>query len=250
MFITSTQNQTIKKLRGLKQKSLRREYGLHLIEGERLVFDAIASGAELIKAYAAEDREDIAERLNACGIPFDTVTAAVMRSISDTETPQGVCAAVKTPETTPPASYPHGLIIALDSLQDPGNLGTVLRTADAFGASGILLGAGCTDPFAPKAVRAAMGSTYHIPIWQGELLPELIRLKTNGCSLVCGHLKGSETLPKLSPDRVLVIGNEGSGVSDETASVCTLYRLPMKGRAESLNAAVAAAILIYKLSGE
>ena len=250
MLITSTQNQTVKKLRGLKQKSLRRGSGLHLIEGERLVFDAIASGAETVKAFCLEGREDYASRLEQAGIPFDTVTESVMRTVSDTETPQGVCAAVKTPDTTPPAEYPHGLIIALDALQDPGNLGAVLRTADAFGAKGILMGEGCTDPFAPKALRAAMGSTYHIPVWQGELIKELARLKEAGYSLVCGHLKGEETMPELADDRVLVIGNEGSGVSDETAELCTLYRLPMKGRAESLNAAVAAAILIYKLSEE
>ena len=248
MLITSVQNENIKRLRGLKQKSLRRESGLHMIEGERLFFDAAASGAEIRRAFVAEERADLIPRLNELGIPFDTVTEAVMRSAADTDTPQGILASAVTPGTAVPAEYPRGLIIALDALQDPGNLGTVMRTADAFGAAGILLGSGCTDPFSPKALRAAMGSTYHLPVWQGELTDELTRLKASGFSLVCGHLEGSERLPELAADRVLVIGNEGSGVSDEVASLCTLYRLPMKGRAESLNAAVAAAILIYKLS--
>ncbi len=241
MLITSTQNDGIKRLRGLKQRSLRERSGLHLIEGERLVLDAAGSGAQIVRAYIEEGREDIGERLLAMGLAFDTVTASVMRSVADTDTPQGVCAAVKTPDTTTPESYPHGLIIALDTLQDPGNLGTVLRTADAFGAAGLLVGAGCTDPYSPKALRAAMGSTYHLPVWQGELATELLRLKVSGYSLVCGHLAGEESLPELSPDRVLVIGNEGSGLTDAAASLADRYiRIPMEGSVESLNAAMAA----------
>ena len=248
LIITSTSNERAKRLRVLKAKAGRRESGLHLIEGERLVFDAVSSGAEIVYALVSEGREDIAERLTGSGIGFDYASENVMRSVCDTETPQGVCAAVNTPDTEPPALYPAGLIVALDRLQDPGNLGTILRTADAFGAAGLLVGSGCTDPFSPKALRAAMGSTYHIPVWQGELAAELPRLKLAGADLICGHLNGSEELPPLSGNRVLVIGNEGAGVSDEVASLCTLYRLPMRGRAESLNAAVAASILIYKLS--
>lgn len=250
LIITSNQNERARFLRSLRQKSARRETGLHFIEGERLVFDALSSGALIERCMADAERQDIVSRLEETGVPFDLASSSVMRSVCDTETPQGVCAAVKTPDTSAPAEFPHGLIIALDALQDPGNLGTVLRTADAFGAAGVLIGEGCTDPFSPKALRAAMGSTYHLPVWQAGLANVLPRLASEGRSLVCGHLAGSESLPPLSKDRVLVIGNEGSGVSDEVASLCTLYRLPMPGRAESLNAAVAAAILIYKLSCE
>lgn len=235
-------------MRRLKTVKGRRETGLHFLEGERLVFEAASSGAVIKRAFVKEGRADTAGRLSGLGIEFDFVSEGVMRSVCDTDSPQSVCACAETPSTLPPASYPGGLIVALDGLQDPGNLGTVMRTADAFGASGILLGAGCADPFSPKALRAAMGSTYHLPVWQGDLQNELPVLKLAGASLICGHLKGEETLPPLSENRVLVIGNEGSGVSEATASLCYLYRLPMRGRAESLNAAVAASILIYKLS--
>ena len=172
----------------------------------------------------------------------------LLKAVCDTDNPQGVCAALKIPDTEPPREYPKGLIVALDRLQDPGNLGTVLRTADAFGAAGVLVGEGSADPFMGKSVRAAMGSSYHIPVWQGELEQELPRLKEQGFGLVCGHLEGEEELPELPESRVLVIGNEANGASPEVAELCALYRLPMKGRAESLNAAVAAAILIYKLA--
>ncbi|MBO4848521.1 MAG: RNA methyltransferase [Clostridia bacterium] len=247
-MITSARNDKIKEIRSLASKKGRRETGLHLIEGERLVLDVLASGIVPDTVLVAEWNTTAGAKLEALGVPYIEVTAEVMKAASDTDSPQGVLAAVRTPDTLPPEEYPRGLIVCLDRIQDPGNLGTVLRTADAFGAAGVLVGEGSVDPFMPKAVRAAMGSTYHVPVWQGELKTELRRLREQGFGLICGHLAGSGELPDLPRDRALVIGNEANGVSPETAEECFLYRLPMKGRAESLNAAVAAAILIYKLS--
>ena len=248
MVITSTKNETVKLLRSLKDRGARRETGLHLIEGERLVFDALASGAKAATVLAEDGAEHISSRLTVMGIPFITVSRSVLEAVSDTKTPQGVAAAVKTPCMTPPVSYPKGLIVALDRLQDPGNLGTIIRTADAMGVSAVLLGEGCTDPFSPKALRSAMGSTYHVGLYECSLAAELKKLKGEGSTLICGHLDGCETLPPAGDKCTVVIGNEGSGVSDETAALCTLYRLPMYGRAESLNASVAASIMIYEIS--
>ena len=140
----------------------------------------------------------------------------------------------------------RSLIAALDALQDPGNLGTIIRTADAMGAAAVLLGTGSTDAFSPKALRAAMGSTYHLRIFQCELSETLPKLRESGFSLVCGHLAGEERLPMLNRDCVIVIGNEANGVSDGIARLCSLCRLPMLGRAESLNASAAASILIFE----
>ena len=131
-------------------------------------------------------------------------------------------------------------------MQDPGNLGTIIRTADAMGAAAVLLGTGSTDAFSPKALRAAMGSTYHLRIFQCELSETLPKLRESGFSLVCGHLAGEERLPMLNRDCVIVIGNEANGVSDGIARLCSLCRLPMLGRAESLNASAAASILIFE----
>lgn len=248
LLITSLKNEGVKEMRLLKRKSARRDSGLHFIEGERLVSDALASGAELKYAYVEQTRGDMAELMERNSVPYSFVTEPVMRGLSDTDTPQGVCASVKTPCMQPPTEYPKGLIIALDRVQDPGNLGTIIRTADAFGTVGIILGEGTADAYSPKTMRSAMGSNYHIPIWSGSLEVELKRLVESGYTAVCGHLKGDETLPKTSENRALVIGNEGNGVSDAVAGLCRLYRLPMKGRAESLNAAIAAAILIYEIS--
>lgn len=240
-MITSRTNDRIKSVRALQQSKERARTGLHLIEGDKLVFDALASGAQLEAVYATEDVA-LPE-----GVPVYTVSESVMEAIRTQPSPQGVCAVGRTPSLACPESYPAGLIVALDRLQDPGNLGTILRTADALGASGLLLSQGTADPFSPKALRAAMGSTYHLPVWVGDLPSELERLHAQGFACICGHLAGSETLPPHGAKTVLVVGNEGSGVSDEVAARCTLYRMPMRGRAESLNAAVFAALMMQKL---
>ena len=246
MLIQSTQNETVKRMRSLAAKKGRQETGLHLIEGERLVRDAISSGADIAELFIEEGRE--AEDMASSAPRVYTVSRRVMESMTDTGTPQWICAAVRTQDTTPPESYPQGLIVALDRVQDPGNLGTILRTVDAMGAAGLLLGGGCADPFGPKVLRSTMGSVYHIPLWQGELTAELAKLREAGFSLICGHLAGTEVLPEVGDKCVLIIGNEGSGVSDEVADMCKKYRLPMYGRAESLNASVAAGILMYEIA--
>lgn len=246
MLIQSTQNDTVKRMRSLAAKKGRQETGLHFIEGERLVREAIASGADIAELFIEEGKE--AEDIASSAAKVYTVTRRVLESMTDTGTPQWICAAVRTQDTTPPEGYPQGLIVALDRVQDPGNLGTILRTADAMGAAGLLLGSGCADPFGPKVLRSTMGSLYHIPVWQGELADELAKLKQAGFSLICGHLDGEEVLPPVEDKCVLIIGNEGNGVSDEIADMCEKYRLTMYGRAESLNASVAAGILMYELA--
>lgn len=246
MLIQSTQNDTVKRMRSLAAKKGRQETGLHFIEGERLVREAAASGADIAELFIEEGRE--AEDIALSAARVYTVTRRVLESMTDTGTPQWICAAVRTQDTAPPEAYPDGLIVALDRVQDPGNLGTILRTADAMGAVGLLLGSGCADPFGPKVLRSTMGSLYHIPLWQGELTRELPKLRQAGFSLICGHLDGEETLSPVGDKCVLIIGNEGNGVSGEVANLCEKYRLPMYGRAESLNASVAAGILMYELA--
>lgn len=247
-LIESTRNETVKRARQLSSRKGRLEQGKHFIEGDRLVREAVISGADICEAFIEEGHELMAAVLEGSGAKVYTVKRTVMETLTLTETPQWVCATVKTPAIGLPEYYPEGLIVALDAVQDPGNLGTILRTADAMGAAGLLLGSGCADPYAPKPLRAAMGSVYHMPVWQGELATEIKRLKTQDFTLVCGHLHGGDTLPASTKKMCLVIGNEGNGVSDEVADMCNKYTLPMYGFAESLNAAVAAGILIYELA--
>ena len=250
MRIESRSNETVKRVKSLAEAKYRQASGLHLIEGEHLLREAIASQVQAETAFFEEGYEDAyaAEReaLKAGGAAVYTVTRPVMEALCDTRTPQRVCAAVHTPRFI--EEFPAGLIAALDAVQDPGNLGTILRTADAMGVCCLLLGDGCADPYSPKAIRAAMGSTYHVPLYRGPLSPALLTLRGRGCRLVCGHLRASETLPEPGRDCAVVIGNEGNGVSEEIAALCELVRLPMYGRAESLNASVAAGLLLYEMA--
>ena len=241
MIITSRSNERIKAARALQDAKTRRETGLHLIEGDKLVCDAIRSGARIRTVFAREGAPAFD------GIETVFVSESVMDALSSAKSPQSLCAVAETPDVRCPAAYPGGLVVVLDRLQDPGNLGTIIRTADALGAAGVLVSPDSADPFSPKALRAAMGSTYHLPVYTGPLGGELPRLKAQGFVCICGHLKGRETLPAIGRRTALVVGNEGQGVSDETAAQCELYRMPMRGRAESLNAAVFAALLMQTI---
>jgi TrmH family RNA methyltransferase len=246
MVIESRSNERVKDARRLLLRKERKRSGLHLIESEKLVREAVDSGAHIQTCFI-EDGFSFSPPADAVTL---TVSRGVLESLCESRTPQGVVAVVETPPLTPPQICPAGLVVALDGVQDPGNVGTILRTADAFGAVGILLSPECADPYAPKTLRAAMGSTYHLPVWQGELPEQLLHMQTQGFFALCGDLSGSETMPALSGKSVLVIGSEGKGVSDAVASLCTRYRLPMRGRAESLNASIAAGILLYIVSGQ
>ncbi|MBQ2662327.1 MAG: RNA methyltransferase [Clostridia bacterium] len=247
MKIESTQNERVKRARELLNNKGRKNTGLHFIEGERLVREAVVSGATIVEAFLEEGHDLMAAVLEGSGAKVYTVNRAVMEKLTATNTPQWVCATVKTEKNDLPQYYPSGLIVVLDCVQDPGNLGTIIRTADAMGAVGVILGEGCADPYAPKPIRSAMGSIYHLAIWQTDnLLDEIKKLYAQDFSLICGHLNGGSTLPEIKTKCAVVIGNEGNGVSDSVADLCTKYRLPMYGFAESLNASVAAGIMIYE----
>ncbi len=247
MLIESTRNETVKRAKALHMKKERDASGLHFIEGIRMLQEALKADIKIEEAFLEEGHAEIAELLEQKGAQVHLVSRTVMESVSNTQTPQWVCACVRTPENELPQRFPQGLIVALDAVQDPGNMGTIIRSADALGAGGVLLGDGCADPFSPKALRSTMGSVYHLPVWKCNLPKIMTRLSGQDFLLLCAHLKGSELFPDLPSKSVLVIGNEGNGVSDEVASLCYLYRLPM-GRAESLNASVAAGILIYEMA--
>ncbi len=249
VLISSTKNELIKALRRLKDRSARRETGLHIIEGERLVFDALSNRISPECIIIEDGLTALEARVSALGLPYLSVTRSVIEAVSDTPSPQGIIASVRTPKPSMPEELPPGLYVALDRLQDPGNLGTIIRTADAMGTAGIILGSGCTDAFSPKALRSAMGSSYHIPIYEAELIECIPKLKSQGFVPICGHLAGTEGIPRIRENRILIIiGNEAQGVSDDVARLCSLCRLPMYGNAESLNASVAASILIYEIA--
>ena len=247
--ITSAKNPAVQRLRSLKDAKARREAGLFLVEGEKMIREALGCGLNLKELAAEEAHADFA--LEVCGGARGfIVTRSLLETICDTRTPQGVCAAFELPEPVALEKLPER-IVALDGVQDPGNLGTIWRTADAAGFQALLLGAGGADPLSPKVQRAAMGSGFRVPFCHApELAEALIVLRKRGYRVFASDLSGADfyARPDAGEKFVLVIGNEARGISAAVreAADCRV-KLPMRGGAESLNAAVAAGIMMYEL---
>ena len=241
--ITSRTNPRIQRARSLRESKYRKETGCHFIEGDKLVREALTSGAQLETVFVREGYAGEAS------FPCETVlvTDGVMAALSTAGTPQSLCAVARTPALKMPNAF-AGTVLLLENVQDPGNVGTLIRTADALGAGAVILSSQCADPFSPKTLRASMGSVYHLPVWVSDIPAALRALNEQGYTCLCGHLRGSEVLPPKPDKMALLVGNEGNGVNDEAAALCYAYRLPMPGRAESLNAAVFGAIMLYELT--
>ena len=252
--ITSTQNPAVAFAKSLEQKKAREESGQTLLEGEHMVGEALATCPERVTALFVEDaREAAFAALLApapAGAPVYRVPARVLAALSTVKTPQGIAATLRIPQAPALENMGRRLVL-LENVQDPGNVGTVLRTLEAAGFDGCLITPGCADPFSPKGLRATMGGGLRVPVGRADNVPDaLARLRGAGYALVAAALDGAPYYQRPAlPDRLcLLIGNEGAGLSAEALAAAThRYRLPMAGRAESLNAAVAAAILMYDL---
>ncbi|MBQ4088672.1 MAG: RNA methyltransferase [Clostridia bacterium] len=246
-IITSSKNPLIKSIKDLSAARGRESAKMFLVEGEVMIREALKCGLTLHHIIATEKRIEFALSVSAEAVQ---VTDSVMQAACDTKTPQGVCAVFGMPEPLPIEKLPDR-IVALDGVQDPGNVGTIWRTADAAGFEAMLLGAGSADPMSPKVQRSAMGSGFRIPISKTSDMPAaLAKLAAAGYSIICSDLHGEDFYARPDPGKkfVLVIGNEARGISDATRAQATmLVRLPMRGGAESLNAAVAAGIMMYEL---
>ena len=250
--ITSFQNEKIKRARYVQTAKGRAETGLFWVEGKRLVQEAFENHADIdMLIVRKEDCEIYAEwiqKIETRGMDVLCVEARLMERLCDAQTPQGVAAVVRRPvyEIYEPMER---YMVVLDHVQDPGNMGTVLRTAQAFGCTCAVLSEGCADPYAPKCMRAGMGAQFKLQIIsKKEISKYLTKCKEQGYSIVGGHLKGEAELPVLSERRICVIGSEAHGIAEQTAQACTsLYCIPMPGGAESLIAGVAAGILLFEL---
>ena len=262
-MITSTSNQQIKNLSALIKKAKeRKNQGLFVVEGPRMCLEAPFSWVdaiyvsesfhmdskewELLKEYmAAAQKEGITIR-------YEVVSDSVFKAISDTQTPQGILAVVKMPkyELFELLKGDRTLLLVLESIQDPGNLGTMIRTGEGAGITGIIMNRTTVDLFNPKTIRSTMGSIYRIPFFIAEDLEETINeVKKAGVSLYAAHLKGkiSYDVPDYTKACGFLIGNEGNGLSTEIADLASEYvRIPMEGKVESLNAAISASLLSYE----
>lgn len=254
-MITSTQNPLIKELASLKEKKGRENTGLFLIEGVRFVEEALKAGAPVQQVLYASRLLDgdrggaLLQAVDAARIPAEEVSDKVLSFSSDTDNPQGIVAAVKIPKVGLGELQTEFLVVA-DGVQDPGNLGTIIRSALAAGTGGVICTQGTVDLYNPKTLRSTMGTVFTIPVVQGVSDVDLITwLKQRSIPLVAADISGAETYyrSKLVPPFALVIGNEGRGVSEYLLSNASrTVMIPLSGDAESLNAAVAASIILFE----
>ena len=250
--INSVHNPTIKSLRLLSKPRERHQAGLFLADGLKMTEEALQAGKArliLVQSDLAAEYGGLLAEAEKAGTECILTSQAVIGAVCSASTPQGICCAAALPEQ--PERLTGDLLVALDGVQDPGNVGTILRTADAAGYSGALLGEGCAEPFGAKTLRATMGSVFRVPMRLSRDLPgELMKLRDRGYSILSTELGGEDFFEQSPRTRsVLIIGNEGNGVSQAVRACATHHlALPMRGGAESLNAAVAAGIMIYELS--
>ena len=246
--LTSLKNPKVASWRSLKDKKGREEQNAFLVEGVRMVREALASSFTVRTVLLREDYEpDFPIPEN---IPVFLLSDPVFRSVCDTKTPQGIAAVLSLQAKEASGAR----LLALDGVQDPGNVGTIIRTADAAGFDGVLFSPDCADLFSPKVLRSTMGSIFRLGFSFPASLPDALeQLKSEGYSVLSSQLDGAPFYDRkdVSSSFVLVIGNEGNGVSDPVKAAAThRLRLPMRGGAESLNAAVAAGIMMYDLTRE
>lgn len=254
MELTGLQNPLVKAAAELKQKKYRQQQGLFLAEGLRTVEEAVAFGAVQSIFYTAieDDRtRAVLEQAAAKQIKLLCVTDNIMKKIADTETPQGIIAVCRIQSHSLEQLLASGrMLLVLDRIGDPGNLGTMLRTADAAGIGGLVLLQGCVDLYAPKAVRASMGSLFHVPVAAGLTEAAFIAgAHKAGYQLLVTSLEGADNLYKadLSGRLAFVMGNEANGVSATLlAAADKRVYIPMQGRAESLNVAMAAGVVLFE----
>lgn len=254
--ITSASNETVKLCVRLRDSTrARRENGLFFLEGARLCADAASSGYEpVFLFYTEQARERYAAYLAQIAPAAGTVCAvspAVAGKLADTRTPQGVFAVFRIPSEREAGPLEAGAYVALEQVQDPGNLGAICRTAEAIGVRGVLL-SGCCDRYNPKAQRAAMGSLLRLKLYDIPDLPACLQACGRAGFKTYASVPDSAACPVTQADFtgpvITVIGNEGSGITPETAAACGCrITIPMGGRAESLNANSAAAILIWEM---
>lgn len=244
--ITSLKNAKVTVWKSLKDRKGRKESGCFLVEGRKMVEEAMAS-AFPVEAILVDDERQGEFHLPE-DVPVFTMPSHVLAAGCDTKTPQGIAAVVRMAEVELQGSR----LVAMDGVQDPGNVGTIIRTADAAGFDGIILSNQCADVFSPKVLRATMGSIFRMGIRVTDDLPGLLTgLVRQGASVLSSQLDGEPFYQRspLNERFVLVIGSEGNGVTDEVKALAThKVKLPMRGGAESLNAAVAAGIMMYELT--
>lgn len=266
IMISSAANQKVKRIVQLNKKSSQRRLEkVFIVEGIKMFLEApeeyleevyvSESFGEEVQKEGQEQRR-LLEKMNMTG--YETVSDEIFTKISDTQAPQGILCVVRqryfTLEQMLEQRHGDGQgnahFMILENLQDPGNLGTIMRTGEGAGISGIIMSRDTVDVYNPKTIRATMGSVYRVPFLYADSLEETVgAMKKCGISVYAAHLKGEKSYDRCdyTEAAAFLIGNEGNGLTERTAALADTYvKIPMEGQLESLNAAVAAALLMYE----
>jgi len=258
--LLSSNNPKVKYLRRLSNRNFREREGVFLVEGERFVEEALDSSFHLeMMVYSGKAREsnrclDLLERADNINVPCFELEQRLFQELADTVTPQGIMAVVRqcrSKLSDIKKTNNAWLLVIADGVQDPGNLGTIVRSADAAGANGVILLKGTTDIYNQKALRATMGSVFHIPIVQNVTIKEVKEfIQEQGIKLIAGAPREGKAIfdCNLADSCAILVGSEADGPQEETLSEVEEYiNIPMPGQAESLNAAVSAGIMLYEV---
>jgi RNA methyltransferase, TrmH family len=235
------------------KRSLRWSEGVCVLEGPDLIEAALVAGVEFEGVFVANDATDkfqpLVERLENAGIRAFSLESGVVEKIADATTPQPIVASVRMPMSTLSDITPVGTVIVLHEVRDPGNVGTVIRSADASGASAVILTGHSVDPYNPKTLRATAGSIFHLPVVVCESLEETLSwFHRDGAPSYATVVRGGENIDDvlLPPNHLFLLGNEAEGLSVSEAALAThTVTIPMSGKAESLNVSIAAALTLF-----
>ena len=252
--ITSKENELIKHIKKLKEKKYRDISNEYVIEGIKIVSEAIEEKAQIHQIILCDDcekNEIIPKELMYEIAKYECVyvTENIFKYLSEVQTPQGILAVVKKNNSSEEIDYTQDIIVALDDVQDPGNLGTILRTVDSIGATQILVSKGTADSYNPKVVRSTMGAIFRIKIIECEDLQQVLKeMKKHKFKIVVSSLQAENTIYDIDYNKkVIVIGNEANGVEKHIQDIADeKIKIPMLGKTESLNASVATGIILYE----
>ena len=254
MVITSKENESIKKIRKLKEKKYRDKNGKYIIEGIKLVREAILENARIDTVVVCDDcvkKGDIAKEdlYQIAKYNCVYVDEKIFNNITDVQNPQGILAVVEKKNSDKDIKYDEDIIVVLDDIQDPGNLGTILRTIDSIGLTQVIVSKKSGDVFNPKVVRSTMGAIFRVNIIESDnLVNTLKEIKRHKFQIVSTSLQTEDSIYDIEyKKKVIVIGNEANGVSKDVLDISDKkVKIPMPGKTESLNAAVATGVVLYE----
>lgn len=254
MVITSKDNENIKYLKKLKEKKYRDQENCYIIEGIKLIKEAIQENARIKLIVVCDDCTQgniIDSELKYEIAKYDCiyVTEKIFTKLTDVVNPQGILAVIEKRKTNKQIEYNDDLFLILDNIQDPGNMGTILRTADSIDLKQIIVSKNTVDAYSPKVVRSTMGAIFRINIIESDDLEKTIKeMKKHKIKIMATSLQTEKTMYEVSYNKsAIIIGNEANGVSREILELADeKIKIPMPGKTESLNASVATAIILYE----